>query len=187
MGTDPVTCNALITRTIYDPTKEFADLFPVEKPTEIPIVRYTMEIMQHRIDVITNSHRSARFPSRYNQFKDQITQEIHTELETATVVPSTSRNAIGMFTQPTRDKQHEARFLLNRVPRNHVTQKDITPMPSMEQIIDFAGSRPFRSQLDLTDGYHNIRIHPESVKDTNFSYHMGKYDCRVMQQGDCNA
>ena len=57
----------------------------------------------------------------------------------------------------------------------------------MEQIIDFVGSRPFRRKLDLTDGYHNIRIHPDSVQDSTLCYHMGKYDSLVMQQGDCNT
>ena len=117
--------------------------------------------MQDRIDVIPDSHWSSRFPSTYNQFKDQITQNIKTELETGRVVTSRFSNAIGMFTQPKRDKPHEARFRLNCIARNLVTHKDKTPMPSIERIIDFVGSRPFRSKLDLTDGYYKIRIHPE--------------------------
>ena len=68
-----------------------------------------------------------------------------------------------------------------------MTHKDKTPMPSMDQIIDFVRSRPFRSKLDLTDGYHNIRIDIRLVKDSVFCCHMGKYDLLVMQQGDCNA
>ena len=92
-----------------------------------------------------------------------------------------------MFTQRKRDKPHEARFLQDSILRNLVTNTDKIPMPSMEQIIDFVGSRPFRSKLDLTDGYHNISNHPESVKDTTFCCHMGKYDSLIMQQGDCNT
>ena len=57
----------------------------------------------------------------------------------------------------------------------------------MEQIKDFLGSTPFRSKLDLTDGYHNIWIHSDSVSDSTFTCHMGKFDSLVMQQGDCNA
>ena len=124
---DPVTCNALTTLTMYDPTKEFPELFSEEKPTELPSLRYTMEIMQHTIDVIPDSHWSERFPSTYNQFKDQISHKINTELETGMVVPSTFSNAIGIFTQPKRDKPHEARFLLDCIPRNLVTYKDKTP------------------------------------------------------------
>ena len=60
-------------------------------------------------------------------------------------------------------------------------------MPSMEQIKDCIRSGPFRSKLDLTDGYHNIRIHSDSVSDSTFTCYMGKFDSLGMQQGDCNA
>ena len=187
MGAAPVTRNALTTLTMYDTTREFPELFPEVKPSELPTLRHIMEIMQHRIDLIPASHWSPRFPSTYNLFKDQITQKINTELETGTVEPSRSRNAIAMFTEQKSDKPHEARFLLHCITRNLVTYQDKTAMPSMAQIMDLVGSRPFRCKLDLIHGYYNIRIDPESVKDSTFFCHMGKFDSRVMQQGDCNA
>ena len=103
VGPDPVTCNTLTTLTMYDPTKEFPELFPDETPTELPPLRYPMEILQHRIDVIPDSHWSARFPSICNQFQDQITEKINTELETGRLVPFKSSNAVGIFTQPKTD------------------------------------------------------------------------------------
>ena len=110
-----------------------------------------MDIMLHRIDVIPDSHWSPRFPSIFNQFKDQITERINIELATGRVVPSRSRNGIGMLREPEIDQPREGRFLLDCISRNLVSYKDKTPMPSMEQIIDCVGSRPFRSKLDLTD------------------------------------
>ena len=79
VGADSVTCNALTTLTMYDPTTACPELFPDEKPTQLSSLRYPMEIMQHRIDVIPHSHWSPRFPSTYNQFQDQITDKIKTE------------------------------------------------------------------------------------------------------------
>jgi len=61
------------------------------------------------------------------------------------------------------------------------------PMPSINQIIDWLASKKFKSKLDLTDGYHNIRHHPDSVKHSTFLCHIGKFDSLVMQQGNCNA
>ena len=58
VGPDPVTCNALTIHTMYDPTKEFPELFSEEKPTKLPLLRYLMENMQYRIDVIPDSHWS---------------------------------------------------------------------------------------------------------------------------------
>ena len=180
VGPDPVTGNALTTLTMYDLTKDFAELFPEEKPTELPPLTYPMEIMQHIIDVILDSYWSSRFPSTYKQFKNQIILKIKTDLQTGRVVPSKSSNAIGMFAQPKRDKPHEARFLLDCISSNLLTHKDATPIPSEEQIIDCVVSVPFRRKLDLSDRYHNIRIHTKSGKDSTFYCHMAKYDCLVI-------
>ena len=60
-------------------------------------------------------------------------------------------------------------------------------MPSREEIKDFIVSVALRSKLDLTDGYQNIKIHPDSVSDWTFTCYEGKFDSLVMQQGDCNA
>ena len=119
--------------------------------------------------------------------KDPITKKIITELDTGRSVASKSSNSIGMFTQPKRDKPQEVRLLLDCITSMLVTHKDKTPMPSVEQIKDFIVSRRFTSKLDLTDAYHNIRIHPHSVSDSTFTCHMGKFDSLVMQQGACNA
>ena len=180
VGPDPVTCNELATLTMCAPTKEFPELFSEEKPTELLACRYAMEIIQDTIDVLPDSHWSTRFPNTYNHLQDQIMEKCNSELETGRVVPCKSSNAIGMFTYPKRDKPHEARFLLDCIPSNLVTQKDKTQMPSMEQIINVVGSRPFRNKRDVLDGYHNIRIHPESVTDAAFCCQMSKYDSLVM-------
>ena len=79
-----------------------------------------------------------------------------------------------------------ARFLRDCILRNLVRHEYETHLPSMEQIQDSIGYRPFRSKLDLTDGYH-IRIHHDSVSDSTFTCHMSKFDSLVIQQGDCNA
>ena len=78
VGPDPIVTNALSTLVMYDPVPEFPELFPEEKPTELPTLRETSEIMLHRIDVIPNSVWNPRFASTYNQFKDQITKKIIT-------------------------------------------------------------------------------------------------------------
>jgi len=60
-------------------------------------------------------------------------------------------------------------------------------MPSINKIIDWLASKNFKSKLDLTDIYYNIRHHPDSITHIIFLYHMGKSDSLVMQQGDCNT
>ena len=91
-----------------------------------------------------------------------------------------------LFTQTKKDGK-KARFLVNWITRNLKTQKDEMPMPIINQIIDWLASKRFKSKPDLTDGYHNIRHHPDSVKHAIFSCHRGKFDSLVIQQVDCNA
>ena len=162
---DLIVTNALLTLVMYDPVAEFPELFAEEKATELPPPREPLESIQHRIYIIPHSVWKPRFPFTYNQFKDQITKEIITKLDTGRIVPCKCSNSIGMFTQPKRDKSQEAIFLLDCIPRNDDTYQDETPMPSMELMEDFIGSRPFRIKLDLTDGYHKIGIHSDSVSD----------------------
>ena len=81
----------------------------------------------------------------------------------------------------------EPRFLTDCIPRNAVTISDPTPLPNIKEIINWTAARKFRSKLDLTDRYHNIRIHPDSVKHSTIVIHMGLHDSLVMQQEDMNA
>jgi len=85
-----------------------------------------------------------------------------------------------MFIQPKKNSK-KAWFLLNCIPRNLKTHKDRMPMHSINQIIDWLARKKSKSKLDLTDGYHNIRHHLESVKHSTFSYDMGKFNSLIMQ------
>ena len=47
VGPDPIVTNASSTLVMYNPVAEFPELFPEEKPTELPPLREPLEIMQH--------------------------------------------------------------------------------------------------------------------------------------------
>ena len=46
---------------------------------------------------------------------------------------------------------------------------------------------PYRSKIDLTNAFHEVRIKLEHEKYTSFTTPFGTFRTRVMQQGDCNA
>ena len=123
-----------------------------------------------------------------DRFKQEITDKMNSEEIAGSVYRAEDdTNAVVMFTQPKRDRHKEPRFLLDCRPRHAVTITNHTPLPNIEEAIEFVAARPWWSKIDLTDGYHNIRIDPDSEKHTTFLCHIGHYRCRVMQQGDCNA
>jgi len=152
----------------------------------LPPLRKPMEIMQHKINVIPESTWMPKWKHNNKMSEYYITQKINKELATGRMRISTSHNCMWMFTIPKADKK-EPRFLIDCIPRNKVTIKDLTPLPNVKEIINWVAARKFRSKLDLTDGYHNIRVHPNSVKHNTILTHIGKFDSLVILQGDCNA
>ena len=85
------------------------------------------------------------------------------------------------------NKPNEARFLHDLVDRNANTRKDNTPISNIPNIINTVAKHPCRCKIDLTDGYHNVRIIPHDEKYTFFYTPFGTFRTKVIQQGDCNA
>ena len=97
------------------------------------------------------------------------------------MVESNDPSSCCMFTIPKIDKPNEPRFLLDLVGRNDNTIKDNTPLPNQDEIRNRVALHKFRSKIDLTDGYHNIRVNPDHEKYTSFSTPFGQFRTRVMQ------
>ena len=84
-------------------------------------------------------------------------------------------------------KSGKLRTVVDARQRNNNTRKDVTPFPDQDQIrMDVARAR-YRSKIDLSDAYEQIRIAVEDVWKTAFSTPYGTFISLVMQQGDCNA
>jgi len=84
-------------------------------------------------------------------------------------------------------KTGKLRTVIDCRKRNDNTVKDVTPFPDQDQIrMDVARVR-YRSKIDLSNAYEQVRMEPEDVKKTAFSTIFGTFLSQVMQQGDCNA
>ena len=114
-------------------------------------------------------------------FLPQLRDKINTELKTGQIYPAQDSAACSMFMIKKHDWQNEARFLHDLVDRNTNTRKDNTPIPDIPSIINPVARHPDRSKIDLTDGYHNVRIKPE-VKNLRHSTHLLEHSA----EGLCN-
>ena len=65
--------------------------------------------------------------------------------------------------------------------------KDVTPFPEQDAIRDDVAHARFRSKLDMTEAYEQMRIKPKDVRKTTFSTIFGPFQSQVIQMGDCNA
>jgi len=77
---------------------------------------------------------------------------------------------------PKIDKPDEARFLHNLVARNDNTYDDSPNISDQSNIVNAVANAKCGSKIDLSDGYHNLRIIPEhKCKESVFSpvsYHV---------------
>ena len=70
---------------------------------------------------------------------------------------------------------------------NKITVKNKYPLPRADELFDQLGGCAVFSSLDLTSGYHQIRISPEDVPKTAFRTPLGHFQFRVLSFGLTNA
>ena len=71
--------------------------------------------------------------------------------------------------------------------RNLNTVKDLTPFPDQDMIRNDVDRAPYRTKLDMSDAYEQVRVEPGDVKNSALSTIVGTFLSHVIQQGDCNA
>jgi hypothetical protein len=84
-------------------------------------------------------------------------------------------------------KDRRLRTVVDARKRNDNTTKDVTPFPDQDCIRHDVARAKYRSKLDMSDAYEQIRVRDSDVHKTAFSTIFGTFVSKVMQQGDCNA
>ncbi|KAK9296901.1 hypothetical protein QLX08_009211 [Tetragonisca angustula] len=70
---------------------------------------------------------------------------------------------------------------------NEITDQDAYPLPNPDDILHHLGNAKFFSALDLSSGFHQIPMHPDSKKYTAFSTSDGHFQYNRMPYGLKNA
>ena len=66
---------------------------------------------------------------------------------------------------------------------NAITVKCKYPVPLIDDFLDELGQASRFTSLDLTAGYHQVRLKPGEAYKTSFQTHSGHYEFRVMAFG----
>jgi hypothetical protein len=84
-------------------------------------------------------------------------------------------------------KDGRLRAVVDCRERNLNTVMDLRPFPDQDMIRNDVARAPFRTKLDMSDPYEQVRVEPEDVKNTALSTIIGTFLSNVMQQGDFYA
>lgn len=159
---------------------EFEDVF--SKPSALPPPRP----YDHTIPLLPDTVPVNSRPYRYSPMhKDEIERQVKELLQSGLITHSTSPFASPVLLVQKRDGSW--RFCVDYHRLNSLTVKNRFPLPIIEEILDkLAGTQSF-TKLDMTAGYHQIRMADGEEHKTAFETHHGHFQFRVMPFGLTNA
>jgi hypothetical protein len=158
----------------------YASLF--EEPKHLPPPRFT----DHQIPLNPNAAPVNVRPYRYlHSQKLEIESQVQKLIENGWIQLSNSP-----FSSPVlllKKKDGTWRMCVDYRALNEITVKDRFPLPTVDELLDELGTTRVFSKLDLTSGFHQIRLQLNDSMKTAFRSHDGHYEYRVMPFGLCNA
>jgi len=121
------------------------------------------------------------------KFMPNMLEKLRAEEKSGYVYRSEDTSCCEIFVIPKMDDPSKPRYIHDLVKRNKETELQPALIRSHSLIRNAVATYPFRSKMDISDGYDTIRVYPPYKKYTVFSTLYGTYKTGVMQQDDCNA
>src|SRR5215217_5239225 len=169
-----------LTKT-FDPINEFPKVFPKVKDVSLPPLRK----INH--DIVLTDANFRDIPQNIKPkeaFMQHFKEKLEAESPTGRCYKSDNPSCCQMMVIAKTSDPTKARFIHDLPNRNNHAVLDLTPMPDQDAIRNAVARAKFRSKIDLSDAYHQIRINPEYEKHAGFGSLWGVYNSRVMQQDD---
>jgi hypothetical protein len=159
---------------------EFQDIFTT--PTQLPPVR----VYDHYIPLSAGDTPINLKPYIYSSFhKNEVERQLNGLPKAGFIT-----NSVSPFASPVllvKKNDDSWRFCVDYRKLNDLTVKNRFPMPIVEDILDELTRTQFFTSLDLSFGYHQIRMMESDEYKTTFKTHQGHYQFKVMSFGLTNA
>nr|XP_027081138.1 uncharacterized protein LOC113703854 [Coffea arabica] len=160
--------------------QEYEDIF--QTPSSLPPSRS----VDHEIPLKPNAQPFKLKPYRYPHcHKEEIKRQVTEMLQKGIVKHSNSPFASPVLL--VKKKEGTWRFCVDYRKLNELTIKDKFPIPNVDELLDELAGAVFKTKLDLTAGYHQIKVKPQDTYKTAFQTHCGHFEFLVMPFGLTNA
>ena len=167
---------SLLPREVQDLIDQYATIF--EKPSQLPPSR----ACDHEIPLIPGANPVNIRPYHYPPaLRDEIEKQVADMLQQGLIQPRSS-----LFSSPVllvKKKDGSYRFCVDFRHLNAMTMKSKFPVPIFYQLVDELAHASWFSNLDLSSGFHQIRLKPGEEFKTAFQTHFGQYEFHVMPFG----
>ena len=148
------------------------------EPGEANLQPYNLQT-QHKKPVARKPYRPPL------NLKSGIDREIDKLLECRIIEPSTSPWSSPVIPVPKKDGS--VRLCVDFREVNEQTLQDTYPLPRVDDLLADVSSKRFLTTLDLTKGYHQVPLTPETKEKTAFVCHRGKFQYTRLPFGLKNA
>ena len=138
--------------------------------------------INHEINLINPNKRiNYRLPKCPDALKEVLAEKISQYTSAGWWVPAMVRQAVPMLC--VLKKNGKLRMVFDLRQQNDNTEKDVSPFLDQDTIRHNVACAPFRSKLNISKAYEQIRVRPEDVPKTAFATIFGMFVSLVMQQG----
>ncbi|KAK8780235.1 hypothetical protein V5799_018426 [Amblyomma americanum] len=143
-------------------------------------------ITKHRIIVDSDQRPLCQRPYRVSSNeRDAIRRQVAEMLRDDVIQPSTSPWASPVVLVA--KKRASLRFCLDYRRLNNVTERDVYPLPRIDDSLDRLRHATYFSSLDLRSGYRQIEVDERDREKTAFVTPDGLYEFKVLPFGLCSA
>lgn len=142
-------------------------------------------LIQHRIKLIDDVPvRQKPYRVPYH-LKTEMKNQLNELLDAGIIQPSTSSYAAPVLLVKKSDGSY--RLVADLRKLNAKTLPDNFPIPNLTEMIDMLSGTKFFSSLDLTSGFHQMKMHPDDAHLTGIATELGNFEYVRMPFGLKNA
>ena len=139
----------------FNLVQEFPNVFPKTISTELP----PLSNVNHYIDPKPGSEWLSTWSHSAHKFGQQIYDKLDSKIKSGRIYPlSNDKNAVVMFHVATGDQPDIPRFVTDCCIRKLAVYKKQTPLLNIDELIELVAAYLVWSNIDLADGYFNIRV-----------------------------